>query len=397
MHNFPSGKASGNHWGDAICLLETTSNTPYYFNFHKADVGNFTVIGPTGTGKTVLMEFLLAQAMRHHPRTVYFDKDRGAEIFLRAVGGDYTVVNPGLPTGLNPLQLPDSPANRAFLRDWIRTLAMVGSDMPLSADDEAIIAEAIDQNFAVEPRYRQLRYLAAAFSGYTRNRSGSLETRLQKWHGEGERAWLFDNPVDTLSLDNPTVGFDLTSILDNPVSRTPWLMYIFHRISQMMTGEKVIIMLDEGWKMLDDPVFAARIKDWEKTIRKQNGILGFATQSARDALDSSIGHAIIEQSPTQIFLPNARAEARDYCDGFGLSAQEFALIQNLSPESRCFLLRHGTDSVVARLDLTGMDDFMAILSGRTETVALLDAIRAEHGDDINQWHDAFQARRKQAA
>lgn len=397
LHNFPSGKATGNHWGDAICLLETTSNTPYFFNFHKADVGNFTIIGPTGTGKTVLMEFLLAQAMRHHPRTVYFDKDRGAEIFLRAVGGDYTIVQPGTPTGLNPLQLPDSPENRAFLRDWIRTLATAGSDALRSAEDEEIIAEAVEQNFSVEPEYRCLRHLAAVFSGYTRNSATSLEKRLRKWHGGGECAWLFDNPVDTLSLGNLTTGFDLTSILDDPLSRTPWLMYVFHRVSQMMTGEKLILMLDEGWKMLDDPVFTARIKDWEKTIRKQNGILGFATQSAKDALESSIGHAIIEQSPTQIFLPNARAEATDYCGGFGLSEQEFALIKGLAPESRCFLLRHGTDSVVARLDLTGMDDFLAVLSGRTETVALLDSIRAECGDAVHQWYDTFHLRRKDAA
>lgn len=397
LHNFPSGKATGNHWGDAICLLETTSGTPYFFNFHKADVGNFTIIGPTGTGKTVLMEFLLAQAMRHHPRTVYFDKDRGAEIFLRAVGGDYTIVQPGIPTGLNPLQLPDSPENRAFLREWIRTLALAGSDTPLSLEDEEIIAEAVDQNFTVGQEYRSLRHLAAVFGGYTRNNQTSLEKRLRKWHGDGERAWLFDNPVDTLSLGNPTLGFDLTSILDDPISRTPWLMYVFHRVAQMMTGEKVIIMLDEGWKMLDDPVFAARIKDWEKTIRKQNGILGFATQSAKDALESSIGHAIIEQSPTQIFLPNARAEAKDYCGGFGLSEQEFALVKGLAPESRCFLLRHGTDSVVARLDLSGMDDFLAVLSGRTDTVALLDSIRAECGDEVQQWYETFHQRRKDAA
>jgi len=51
LHNFPSGKATGNHWGDAICLLETTSGTPYFFNFHKADVGNFTIIGPTRASK----------------------------------------------------------------------------------------------------------------------------------------------------------------------------------------------------------------------------------------------------------------------------------------------------------------------------------------------------------
>ncbi|MEL4403018.1 VirB4 family type IV secretion/conjugal transfer ATPase, partial [Shewanella algae] len=85
---------------------------PYYFNFHKGDLGNFTVIGPSGAGKTVVMGFLLAQAQKLSPRTVYFDKDRGAEIFLRAIGGRYDLLRPGQPTGLNPLLLEDNPANR---------------------------------------------------------------------------------------------------------------------------------------------------------------------------------------------------------------------------------------------------------------------------------------------
>ena len=63
-----------------------------------------------------------------------------------------------------------------------------------------------------------------------------------------------------------------------------------------------------------------RIKDWEKTIRKRNGIVGFATQSAQDALESRIASAIIEQAATQIFMANPKARAADYIDGFGLTA-----------------------------------------------------------------------------
>ena len=154
-------------------------------------------------------------------------------------------------------------------------------------------------------------------------------------------------------------------------------------------------MLDEGWKMLDDPVFTARIKDWMKTIRKQNGILGFATQSVRDALNSEVGDTIIEQSFTQIFLPNNKASEEDYCKGFGLTQQELMIIRELTPESRCFLIKHGTDSVIAKLDLSNMDDFIAVLSGRTETVKLLEEIMKEKGKSPEDWLDTFLLRRKQ--
>ncbi|TIW86567.1 MAG: type VI secretion protein, partial [Mesorhizobium sp.] len=74
-HNFPSGQREGLHWKRPIALLETTSQTAYYFNFHVHDVGHFTVFGPTGSGKTVVLSFLMAQAMRisPRPRCVYFD------------------------------------------------------------------------------------------------------------------------------------------------------------------------------------------------------------------------------------------------------------------------------------------------------------------------------------
>ena len=43
MHGFALGQAQGNHWGEAVTLLETTSATPFFFNFHHGDLGNFSV------------------------------------------------------------------------------------------------------------------------------------------------------------------------------------------------------------------------------------------------------------------------------------------------------------------------------------------------------------------
>jgi type IV secretion system protein VirB4 len=119
LHNFPVGQAHGNHWGDAVTLFETTAAGPYFFNFHHNDLGNFTVIGPSGSGKTVVMNFLLAQARKFRPQIMFFDKDRGAELFIRAIGGQYDRLRPGEPTGLNPLQMPDTPENRQFLLEWL--------------------------------------------------------------------------------------------------------------------------------------------------------------------------------------------------------------------------------------------------------------------------------------
>jgi len=386
FHNFPTGLGRTPHWGQAITVLETTSAGPYHFNFHHGDLGNFTVIGPSGSGKTVVLGFLLAQAQRLSPRTVYFDKDRGAEIFLRAIGGRYDVLRPGAPTGLNPLLLADEPGNRRFLADWVAKLIVAGgSGTGLDVDDIAAIADAVDANFAQPPAYRRLRHFAELFRGKRRPTSTDLAARLAPWHSGGDYAWLFDNADDELDLGVRTIGFDLTQILDDPAARTPAMMYLFHRVEQRLDGAPTVIVIDEGWKALDDDIFVQRIKDWEKTIRKRNGIVGFCTQSAQDALASRISSAIIEQAATQIFMINPKAQKSDYCDGFGLTEHEFDLVRTLPDSTHCFLIKHGSDSVVARLNLSGMPDLLTVLSGRESSVRRLDDLRARYGDAPADW------------
>jgi len=386
LHGFAIGQASGNHWGDAVTLLATTSQTPFFFNFHQGDLGNFTVIGPSGSGKTVVMNFLAAQAQKFDPRTILFDKDRGAEVFVRGIGGTYSRIAAGYPTGFNPLALPDTATNRAFLRDWLGVLLEARGP-----EEAATIAEAVDAAYANDPALRRLANFRELLAGAHRPEPGDLASRLDAWiahgpNGGGEHGWLFDNARDRLDLSARKLGFDVTALLESPRLRTPVMMYLFHRIEERLDGEPTMILIDEGWKALDDEVFAARIRDWLKTLRKRNALVGFATQSARDALDSRIATALVEQTATMLFMPNARARAEDYCDGFGLTRHELDVIRTLPAHSRCFLIRQSDASVVVRLDLSGMPEVLTVLSGRESTVRKLDALRERHGDDPADWY-----------
>ena len=381
LHGFAMGSAQGNHWGEAATLLTTTSATPFFFNFHQGDLGNFTVIGPSGSGKTVVMNFLAAQAQKFAPRTVLFDKDRGAEVFVRGIGGDYSRIAAGHPTGFNPLALPDTPANRAFLRDWLAVL--LAADGP---EEHATLAGAVDAAYANDPALRRLTHFRELLAGSRRPEPGDLAARLDAWIGAGEHGWLFDNAEDRLDLSARVIGFDMTALLETPRLRTPVMMYLFHRIDERLDGTPAMILIDEGWKALDDPVFAARIRDWLKTLRKRNALVGFATQSARDALESRISAALVEQTATMVFMPNARARPEDYCEGFGLTAHELELIRTLPAQSRCFLVRQSDASVVVRLDLSGMPEVLTVLSGRESTVRRLDALRAQVGDRPAAWY-----------
>jgi type IV secretion system protein VirB4 len=383
-HNFPAGKPFGNHWGEAVATFETTAAGPYHFNFHQGDLGNFTAIGPSGSGKTVIVNFLLAQARRFAPRIVFFDKDRGAELFIRAIGGVYDILRPGVPSRMNPLLLVDSPENRRFLIEWIAQL--VGSDgTTVTIEDLAQIKEAVDASMASPPAYRRLASFVELLRGNDRPHPKDLYARMRPWWGKGEHAWLFDNAEDQVDLSRDTIGFDMTRLLDDPVLRTPAMMYMFHRVDQGLDGSPAIIVVDEGWKALDDEVFVARIRDWEKTVRKRNGIVGFVTQNAADALNSQISSAIVEQAATQIFTANPKAARADYVTGFGLTDHEYELIRSLPDTAHCFLVKHGNESVVVRLDLSGAAEVLTILSGREKTVRLFDEIRARTGDDPAAW------------
>ncbi|MBD2841143.1 VirB4 family type IV secretion/conjugal transfer ATPase [Erythrobacter rubeus] len=389
FHGFALGQAGGNHWGDAVTLLETTSATPFFFNFHHGDLGNFSVIGPSGSGKTVVMNFLAAQAQKFKPRTILFDKDRGGELFIRGIGGRYDRICPGEPTGFNPLALPDTPSNRAFLRDWLGVL--LEADGP---EEFALINSAVDAAYQNDANLRRLRHFKELLAGAKRPEPGDLADRLGAWIGHasgegGEHAWLFDNERDALDLEQRVLGFDMTALLENPRLRTPVMMYLFHRIDERLDGKPTMILIDEGWKALDDEVFAARIRDWLKTLRKRNALVGFATQSARDALESRISTALVEQTATMVFMPNSRARPEDYCDGFGLTDHELALIRSLPAHSRCFLVRQPDASVVVRLDLSGAPEVLTVLSGREASVRRLDLLREAVGDDPSQWYPAL--------
>ena len=385
FHNYPSGKRKGNHWGDAVTVLNTVSGTPYFFSFHVRDVGHTMIIGPTGAGKTVLLNFLCSQSQKFHGRLFFFDKDRGAEIFLRAVGGKYMIPTASKVSGFNPLHLPDNSQNRAFLVELLKALVSTNGEV-LGAHEVERINEAVNGNYKLPKEQRMLRNIAP-FMGL--GGPGSLANRLSIWHSNGSHARLFDNETDNIDFSIArNFGIEMGYLLQDKVALAPALLYLFHRIQSSLKGEPTMIVLDEAWALIGNPVFAPKIKDWLKVMRKLNAMVVFATQSVEDASKSEISDTLVQQTATQIFLPNLRA-TQAYRNIFMLSEREFSIVKSTDPSTRFFLVKQDNDGVVARLDLSGMDNIIQVLSGRNDTVALLDRIIDEHGEDPQDWLPIF--------
>lgn len=397
LHNFAKGLINRNHWGDAVTVFETLAGSPYYFNFHYKDVGNFLIFGSMGSGKTVLVGFLILQSMKFGGKRVIFDKDRGLEILIRAMGGVYERIKPSTPTGFNPCQLADTPENRKFLSSLFRKILLVNGEVLLE-NEIAIIENAVEGIFRLDPSVRQFCHIASFFGTKKRD---SLRARFDQWHSDGAYAWLFDNTLDTLNLDSNVIGFDLCHILSDPDCKIPALMYLTYRVEKAIEGHRGMLFIDEGWKALGDDYFRNMIDDWSRTPRKKNNIFGLATQVANDTVNATVSKSINESSFCKIFFPNPCADKQIYIDHFGLTEHEYHLIKTLPDDQHYFLLLYGRSvnkqSVVIRANLAGLDNEIAIISARENTLLLLDQIRAEVGDDPKIWLPIFHARRKEVS
>jgi len=413
LHNYPSGRIDGNQWGPAVTLLKTSSGTPYYFNFHEPverpktgsgtseqkALGNTTIIGPSGSGKTVIQGFLLSQLIKFGPTTVVFDKDRGLDILIRALGGTYLPLKKGEPTGFNPFsRLENTPGNILFLEDLVKKLCE-STTKPFTVRELDEISEGVRATMSMPVEHRRLSSVLAYMDKTKEDGAGA---RLRRWcaltetGSPGPLSWVFDNETDDLDFSGKQLfGFDVTEFLDDPTVRTPVVMYLFHRMDELIGRGRFVCFMDEFWKMLQDDYFEDFANNKLKTIRKQDGFLVLGTQSPRDVLLSPISHSIIEQSATLIFLPNPKAQEEDYIDGFKLSRREYMIVKEEMPEgSRRFLVKQGSHSVVAELNLKGFNDELAVISGNSDSVALLQHLIDKYGDDPNDWLPEFQKARR---
>ncbi len=368
LHGPPRGLSDDRiPWGKPVTILPTASGEPFRFNFHlpgsrgERTVGHSLIIGMTGAGKTLGAAFLLSQARRLGPRIIVFDKDQGFEMAIRAMGGDYSNVRMGVPTGFNPFRAEADDRGTAWLTDWVSALmAQQGS---LTATQREAIGEATRANLNTDPALQNLSSFRAQFRATDDNQD--LFTRLSLWDAEGQFGWLFagEGQDDTLSFANDVTAFDLTEIFDSAEVRTAWLSYVFRRIERTVEDERpTIIVLDEAWKLLDDPYFEARLKDWMLTMRKKNVAVVLMTQRVAHILESKAGGSIIESTVTQILYPNAKFTAEELAP-LNLTEGEVTFMRTSGTTGRYALIRSGDESVLVDMDLSDLGGLLRVLGG----------------------------------
>ncbi|GAN80603.1 type IV secretion system protein VirB4 [Acidocella aminolytica 101 = DSM 11237] len=399
--NFPAGEKAG-HWGAPIARFRTDGGTAYDYVPHVADVAMTIIFGPIGSGKTALLMFLLAmfeQAMVPHadaegpsPRpngsVVFFDKDRGGELLVRATAGTYLELRRGEASGLAPLRgLKDTEADRDFLRGWLIALVQSDGKGGLAPDEEKRLERAIARQLSMPEELRSLAGLRE-FLGHTDPMG--LGPRLEKWCRGNALGWAFDGERDDVSLDGAITGVDMTQLLEHDEVCAPAGAYLLYRVTQILDGRRVVLSIDEFRFYLKNPQFAAVVDNLLLTVRKSNGAVFLALQMPEHILESPLGPSIVAQCQTKIMFPSPTADRAVYIDGLKCTEGEYRAVREyMVVGKRRFLLKREKASVICEFDLSAMRDYVAILSGRANTVRFAEKLRRRLGDVPEQWLPEF--------
>lgn len=421
FHNFMSGKPINNPWGQAVTMFRTRAETPLFFNFHptplhvdsfgKRPAGHTLLLGKTGAGKSTLLSSLLSNATKYNPRMFIYDKDMGLFPLVKALGGNYTVIKDGEPSGFAPLQLSPTSVHIAFAKRLVRMCASISAGRPLVHSEIETLSRAVD---AVMGPGSLIPIEHRTFSSVLQHlpdpapRDGddtpSLASLFSRWCVGGDNGWLFDNEHDSIDFRETDIhAFDLTDFIgedqEHPVeTRTPLMYYLLFRVRESIDGKRRVIQaFDEFAMYLDDPVLAKEVKRGLKTDRKKDTIYVFSTQEPNDALESMIGKSIAQAVATLLLLYNPEADPDDYKKGFKLTEAEFDAFMSIAENSYEFLIKQGSQTAIAKMNLSGMDDEISVLSGTPDNAELLmNVMRAKKTADPDVWLPAYYAAVRQA-
>jgi type IV secretion/conjugal transfer VirB4 family ATPase len=360
----------------ALVHARTGATTPFRLDLHQGDVGHTLVVGPTGSGKSVLLNTLALQWRRYpEAQVVIFDKGRSARAATLLAGGGFFDL--GGETGevaFQPLADIERPEARAWAQEWLQDLLSVqGVVLDPRAREELWTGL---QNLAAGPRaHRTLTVLAATIQHQ------EIKAALAPYTLAGPHGHLLDAQADTLA-HQAWQTFEMGDLMANRSAVGPVLTYLFHSLERRFDGRPTLLVLDEAWLFLDSTALAGKIREWLKTLRKLNVAVVFATQSLADIAGSTIAAALIESCPTRIFLPNPEAASPQIASlysGFGLNAQQLAIIAGAAPK-RDYYYQSAAGNRLFELGL-GPVALAAVASASPGDQALMDRLVTSPGEE----------------
>lgn len=373
-----AGPARNDHLdGPPLFYAETEGATPFRFSTHVSDVGHTLIVGPTGSGKSVLLALMALQFRRYDGSQIFaFDFGGSIRCATIAMGGDWEDLGLALSEDeaavqLQPLARIDDVAERAWAQDWLAgLLAREGVSIDPTVRDH--LWSALTSLASAPVEERTLTGLSVLLQ------SNDLKRALAPFCLGGPFGRLLDAEREELGTAD-VQAFETEGLIGS--AATPAVLaYLFHRIEGRLDGRPSLIIVDEGWLALDDQTFGGQLREWLKTLRKKNASVIFATQSLADIDGSNIAPAIVESCPTRIFLPNERAfepQIAAIYRRFGLNDRQIEIVARAMPK-RDYYCQSRRGNRLFDLGLGEVALAFTTTSSKSDQAAIAETL-AEHG------------------
>jgi type IV secretion system protein VirB4 len=310
----------------------TEGSTPFRFSLHVGDVGHCLVVGPTGAGKSVLLALIALQFRRYEGAQIFaFDHGGSIRAATLGIGGEWHDLGGGLSDdapaiALQPLARIDQADERAWAGDWLAAI-LAREGFAITPEVKEHLWTALGSLADAPVEQRTLSGLAVLIQ------ASGLKRALAPYTLAGPYGRLLDGDHEGFGTSDAQ-AFETEGLIGTAAAPAV-LAYLFHRIGRRLDGRPTLILIDEGWLALDDPMFGRQLREWLKTLRKKNASVVFATQSLADIEGSAIAPAIIESCPTRIFLANERAlepQISGIYRRFGLNDRQIEIIASATPK-----------------------------------------------------------------
>lgn len=387
LQSYSTGSMAGNHWGPAICVLKTILRTPYFFNFHDGDLGHTLIVGAAGSGKTVLTNFLLSQSKRINGKIFHFDFNRKSECFIRALNGSYRRLEKQLVgkdnfLKLNPLKLPKTPENKEFLIGFFTSVVSFDKGSIPAAELKAI-PQIIDRILAANTD----NFTAAIESFNTPETKGVYE-KMKLWQGENLKH-IFSS-ADEIDWSNSVHGFDFSEIIEQKHVVIPVFSYLMHLIENKLDGSPAIIVINQALDLLDNTILGPKVGAFLEKMRSKNCVVICTINDINQMATSEVTIALTKNVATEIFMPDKQlSDTAKLCykEVLGLTAEEIEIVRLMDERDRHFLLKHGSDSIIASLDMMKFVGLLKMLSADDVTLMameeILNALKVDKNKDLN--------------
>ncbi len=323
--------------------INKSNNSLVIIDRFSLNNANAIIFAQSGSGKSYTAKVEILRQLMQGTKVIVIDPEREYKQLTDSVNGTYIKLSAKSKEKINPFDfLTTAYSEENDLAEHIQDLTeiialMVGG---LSSEEKAIVDKAIIQTYkdhgytltnvqkpktktstrGRKPKVKTYPLLKDFYHVLKNLKQKDLCNRLERFV-KGSLATVFDAQTN-IALDNRLIVFD---IKDLPESLRQIMMLVIANFVQNQVKsnpQKRILVIDEGWMLLEHEESARFVSGLVRRARKYYLGVTIISQQARDFLSQDYGRAIASQSALRILMRQDTTTIKNVADEFKLSEYE---------------------------------------------------------------------------